>query len=349
MSVEKFEAALAATSESDWFTAYESVAGDIHDVDRAATRIWLSFYPLDLFRHLGNVEDVEKEKAGMVIQGEDTVAENIDTSHSFLYGHRYWNDARQATVAYAEAFDGESIDIASAAKEIAKTTANNENTTENLTLGISMVALMSAAQAGTEALKNSSGKIVQPSGILAKAPAAVVAERTKEPSRGLLGFLRTIDKEYQVIWDENDSKATFKTIYDEEIASGAQKDQSRDWLSMDERCGEGVIPVECRSAACGTCWVGVVGGSENLSDVERLERKQMQVFGYNQTEDAKPVMRLACQARAEGSVSIVIPKWNGVFGKKVYGVDKVVLKPATKSAAKLRETIEEALDAKAGD
>ncbi len=56
-------------------------------------------------------------------------------------------------------------------------------------------------------------------------------------------------------------------------------------------------------------------------------------------------MRLACQAQAEASVSIVIPPWNGVFGKKVYGgIKKLILEPATTSAVKLREIIEGAID-----
>ena len=90
----------------------------------------------------------------------------------------------------------------------------------------------------------------------------------------------------------------------------------------------------------------MIGGAENLTDVQRLERKQMQVFGYRQGDEAKPFMRLACQAQAEGSCSIVIPPWNGVFGKKIYGVEKVELKPATTSAQKLRDTIDEALTIK---
>ena len=49
----------------------------------------------------------------------------------------------------------------------------------------------------------------------------------------------------------------------------------------------------------------------------------MGVFGYKQGDEAKPIMRLACQAQAEGNVSIVIPPWNGVFGKKIYGVEVV--------------------------
>jgi ferredoxin len=84
----------------------------------------------------------------------------------------------------------------------------------------------------------------------------------------------------------------------------------------DRRCtpGEGPIPVECRAASCGTCWVGVLGGAEKLSPVvDRDERRRMQVFGYLASTEDRPLIRLACQAKAHGAVSIVIPPWNGVF------------------------------------
>ena len=118
-------------------------------------------------------------------------------------------------------------------------------------------------------------------------------------------------------FDENDPAATFPLINGQEIATAAQADK-REYRSRDPRCtpGEGPIPVECRAASCGTCWVGVLGGAEKLSPVdERDEGRRMKVFGYTDTDGAQPLMRLACQARACGAVSIVIPPWNGVFGK----------------------------------
>jgi uncharacterized 2Fe-2S/4Fe-4S cluster protein (DUF4445 family) len=84
----------------------------------------------------------------------------------------------------------------------------------------------------------------------------------------------------------------------------------------------------------------VLGGQEKLTEVARRERRQVKVFGYRQPADPKPFLRLACQARASGNVTIVIPPWNGVFGKKIYGnVEELELEPATTSAAKLREAI----------
>ena len=67
----------------------------------------------------------------------------------------------------------------------------------------------------------------------------------------------------------------------------------------------------------------------------------MKVFGYNQTADSKPFLRLACQAKAYGNATVVIPPWNGVFGKKIYGVEDVTLEPATTSAKKLRDVVSE--------
>ena len=96
---------------------------------------------------------------------------------------------------------------------------------------------------------------------------------------------------------------------------GAANDRSRDWVALDPRRMEGPIPVECRSASCGTCWVGVLGGADRLADVAVREGKKIKEFGYIDTAEPKPMIRLACQAQAQGAVSVVIPPWNGQFGK----------------------------------
>jgi ferredoxin len=138
-----------------------------------------------------------------------------------------------------------------------------------------------------------------------------------------LGFLKTVDKKWTVNHDENDDSANYKLNDAQDLAWGAEADRSRDWRAMDPRRVEGPIPVECRSASCGTCWVGVIGGAEKLSDVAAREGKQIKTFGYIDTAEPKPLIRLACQAKAHGAVSIVIPPWNGVFGKHLREPTKI--------------------------
>ena len=45
----------------------------------------------------------------------------------------------------------------------------------------------------------------------------------------------------------------------------------------------------------------------------------MQQFGYLDSHDPQPRIRLACRTKVSGPVSIVIPPWNGVFGKLIEG------------------------------
>lgn len=340
-----YEKALARLKEQDWAEALETLAGSVHEVDRNAVRIWFRFFPLSLREHILSADNLEEALHGLAMQGEWDLAEQVDTSHTFLYGSRFWPAVKKAVLKRNLDFAEGAVELDTEIGEVADLVSEETGAARDLTLGIAAVGLMTFRQAGAEKFSATSGEGYKPSGILKQSPDKIVEARTSEPSRGLLGFLKTIDKDFRVIWDENDKRAKFEIIFDEEIATAAARDQSRDWLETDERCIEGVIPVECRSAACGTCWVGVLGGEQNLTEVEPLEKRQMKVFGYGQKDEKKPFMRLACQAAAEGSVSIVIPPWNAVFGKKVYGnVEKVELEPATSSAARLRETISDVLE-----
>lgn len=335
-SIEKF-------SEAEWLAVVESLLPAIHEVDRNAVQVWFRFYSLDLLQYLESTENIEEAMKGIAMDGNFGLMDKIDTSHRFLYGHRFWPQVKSAIVeraASAEPFAGLEKEI----KEIAKTSAKMAKTNESLSTAISAVGVMTLVQTGLDEFKAAAGVAAKPSGTMARTPDQIVAEREKDDSQGLFGFLKTVDKEFSVIRDEYIADGKFKIINAEEIASASQKDRSKDWQSMDSRCWEGPVPIECTSASCGTCWVGVLGGEEKLSEVSVRERRQMKVFGYNQPDDEKPFIRLACQAKAGGNVTIVIPPWNAVFGKKVRGnVEDVELEPVTTSAKALRDTIANAV------
>ena len=326
-------------TEKEWLAAIGSLLPEIHEVDRNAVQIWFRFYPLDLVNYLETAEDPEEAMKGLAMDGDFGVLDKIDTSHRFLYGHRFWPHVKDLITKRADTFDGVS-DIVSEIKAIARFAAIKAKTTEPLTIAIAAVGLMTLVQVGLDEFKAAPGKIENPTDVMSKSPEQIISERGKDDSQGLFGFLKSIDKEFSVEFKAFAFEDKFKIINEEEIASASQKDRSRDWQSLDYRCWEGPVPIECTSASCGTCWVGVLGGQEKLSDPSPRERRAMKVFGYNQPDDQKPFIRLACQARATGNVTIVIPPWNAVFGKKVRGnVEELELEPATTSAAKLRETI----------
>jgi len=344
MNTTKFENYLTKFNETEWLKALGDLLQAIHAVDRGAAQIWFRFYPLSLHMYLQKAEDKAVAVQKFVMQGNYELKDLIDSSHAFLYGHRFWKTVKDEISKRAESFDNENAGLTDEIRQIAKAAAGKLKVDESLTVGISAVGLMTLTQVGWEAFINAAGETIAPKSLMKKSPDQIVKKRAADDSQGFLGFLKTIDKQWTVRYDENADGGEFKLMDDEEIASGAARDQSQNWLEKDARCGEGVIPVECRSAACGTCWIGILEGAEKLSEVAPRERKQMKVFGYNQGDEPKPILRLACQAKARGAVSIVIPPWNGVFGKKIYGnVEDVELEPATTSAAKLRETIADAV------
>jgi ferredoxin len=174
---------------------------------------------------------------------------------------------------------------------------------------------MTLQQVGLAAFRAGSGAVQAPQGALAKTPAQIIAGRKKNDSQGIVGIFRGIRAQYTVTFDERRRDARFTVINQQQLTTASAND-TRDYSNELRGTVEGPIPAQCRTASCGTCWVGILGGNEHLSEVDAHERKRMKEFGYINTPDPKPVIRLACQAIASGNVTLVIPTWNGFIGKR---------------------------------
>jgi len=334
-----FETYLSGQSEEAWSAALATLLRSIHEVDRNATQIWFAFYPLSLFRALEAAQDREKLAHELLLQGGYELKAQIDTSHHFLYGHRFWPQVKRAVQQHAAEGVGDgglgveassekdlqhpspdklhpvSGKLADQILAVAGRVAGELKKDKSLVVGITAVAFMTMQQVGLEEFKAAPGKVALDRKNAKKSPGQILRERAKDDSQGMFGFLKTVNKQWTVTWDESDGRAKFKLREGQDLAWGAAEDRTRDWRAMDPRRIEGPIPVECRSASCGTCWVGMLGGAEKLSDVAAREGRKIKEFGYIETAEPKPLIRLACQAKAQGAVSIVIPPWNGQFGK----------------------------------
>ena len=311
-----FEAFLNDHDEEAWSATLTTLLRSIHEVDRNATQIWFAFYPLSLFRALKASGDPETLAARLLLQGKYYLRYQINSSHTFLYGHRFWPQVRDAVQQHSKAFtSGEKQSLADQIIAVAQNVTANTKVDQSLVVGITAVAFMTVLQVGLPAFENAPSEMLIPQKQALKSADQVLRERAKDDSQGLLGFLRTVDKKWTITYDENDDSAKYKMNNVQDLAWGAADDRSRNWREIDPRRIEGPIPVECRSASCGTCWIGVLGGAEKLSDVAAREGKKIKEFGYIDTAEPKPLIRLACQAQTYGAVSIVIPPWNGVFGK----------------------------------
>ena len=305
---------LSRYTPADWRRAVDTLMAEIHPIDREATRIWFAFFPLDLHLRLTQAEDPAQMARALHLMGRWQLADQVDESHRFLYAHRYWPVVKRTIAAVTTLPD----QLPALITAVADGSTRRARVDRDQLLGISAVGLMTLRQAGVAAFEAAPGEVHLAERARALSPHQVAKRRAKDDPQGLLGFLRGVRKQWTVTFDENDPAAVFPLIDGQEIATAAQGDK-RDYRSKDPRCipHEGPIPVECRAASCGTCWVGVLAGAEKLSPVvARDEGRRLRVFGYSETEGERPLVRLACQARAFGAVTVVIPPWNGIFGTK---------------------------------
>ncbi len=309
-----FEAFLNKHDDNAWREIVHTLLPSIHEVDRTATEIWFYFFPLALLRALQQADAPEQLARKLSLTGSFLLKDQIYGSHEFLYGHRYWPQVKAAVSELAASTNAPaSLELAMQILGVAESVASRLKVDASLVAGITAVAFMTLQQVGASAFKSAPGAVRK---LPEKSPEQILNDRARDDKQPLLASLFNPDKIFSIIFDERGPAAKFKLINTQHLTTAAANDK-RDHHSREPRCivGEGPIPVQCRTAACGTCWVGVLGGSEKLSEVDALEWQKITEFGYIDTVEPRPLIRLACQAQAFGNVTIVIPPWNGVFGK----------------------------------
>jgi ferredoxin len=310
-----FQAFLAQHDDHAWHRAVDRLRAAIHPVDREATRVWFHFYPMRLQRAIERADAPAALEQHLRLEGGWRLAEQRDASHQFLFGHRYWPEVCQTVQRFASRpVAPGSLDLAAQVQEMARELSARLDVATSWVVGITAVALRTLQQVG---LPEGSGSRHSLAELRSEPhPDRVVARRLKDGGQGLFGFLRGRRKEWTVTFDERRPDRTFRLIDSQHLTTAAALDR-RDYRTNDPRCTEGPIPVQCRSCSCGTCWIGVVAGAENLSEVDQRERTTIGALGYLVSDEPRPVVRLSCMAQGSGPVTIVIPPWNGQFGARL--------------------------------
>src|SRR5215210_4690277 len=124
-----------------WARALSGLLPFIHEVDRTATQIWFAFYPITLFRALQQAQDPEELARRLLIQGTYRLRDQIDSSHKFLYGHRYWPEVKKSVAEHAALFDETATaNLADQIRTVAQGLAGRLKVEESLLIGITAVA-----------------------------------------------------------------------------------------------------------------------------------------------------------------------------------------------------------------
>jgi ferredoxin len=313
--------------DADWKKVVDELQWAIHPVDQRATRIWFAFFPVKLHRALADSPDPAETARRLLLNGKYSLAGQVDSSAEFMYGHRYWPEVKRAVAESVEqtlvcsppmqATDRlKSVPLADQIREVARKVAENVKASESLLVGIVAVAFGSLQQVGLDLFRRPAKPGNYGKG-WDKSAEKIVEERAKDDKQGLMGIFRSVNKMFTVNFREQTPGCSFKVLNQQDVTM-AGRNYKGDHAAQDSRAmpGEGPIPVECRSASCGSCWVGVLSDTGKISPPNERERDRWRYFGYEGfTGDKDSPIRLACQLKASGNVTLVIPPWNGQIGK----------------------------------
>ena len=181
-----FEAFLDRYDDQDWREIIHELESSTHEVDRTATGIWFYFYPLALSTGLQRADDPKDLARKLLLYGSYLLENQIDSSHEFLYGHRYWPQVKAAVSELAASPSGPvSLDLANLIRRVASEVAVKAGIDKSLLTGITAVALATLQQVGAEAFKASSGTTGKPTN---KSPEQILLQRGRDDGQGLLGF-----------------------------------------------------------------------------------------------------------------------------------------------------------------
>ncbi|MBP6821167.1 MAG: (2Fe-2S)-binding protein [Acidobacteria bacterium] len=310
----QLEVSLNKLDDAAWAKIVAELQPGIHPVDQKATKIWFAFHPVKLNKALAESDDPEATAKKLILKGSYRLMDQVDSSAEFLFGHRYWSQVKAAVTSHAQNVSGAPLDAQ--IRDVARKVAGEVNASADLLVGITAVAFGTLQQVGMEVFKQPAAQGRYGSQ-WKKSADQIVADRAKNDSQGVFGFLRSVNKSFSVNYREYEPGCSFKLINDQDVTM-AGRQYERNYHAEDARCmpGEGPIPVECRAASCGTCWVGVLSDGAKISPPNQREIDRWKYFGYEGfTGDADSPIRLACQIKAHGNVSLVVSPWNGMIGK----------------------------------
>src|SRR5574341_1584427 len=138
--------------DADWTKIVNELQWAIHPVDQRATRIWFAFFPVKLQRALANSPDPEEMAKKLLLKGSYRLADQVDSSAEFMYGHRYWPEVKRAVAEHA-AITNSTESLADQIREVAQKIAAIVKADESLLVGITSVAFGALQQVGLELFK----------------------------------------------------------------------------------------------------------------------------------------------------------------------------------------------------
>ena len=156
-----FEDYLGKHDEQTWVKTLDLIHSDIHQIDRDATQIWFSFWPLKLAQLLDTEKNLENTFKKFQLDGNPQLREQVNESVKFLFGARFWVPVKKAVLAYSkENLDPKALRLEQHILKLSHQIGNQLNIETKLLVGIVAISLMILSQVGFASLKKVEDQLI---------------------------------------------------------------------------------------------------------------------------------------------------------------------------------------------
>lgn len=255
---------LSRYAPQEWVSAIAALTPQIHPIDQHAARVWFAIAP------------------------KLPLAGQVESSHTFLYGHRHWPQVKRAILAASKeaSWPGSLTDLIVDVSDHATRTTQVDR---DQLLGITAAALYTLRHVGLDAFAATTGRVQLPRWSHVRSIRQV--RRARQPRRPLSALLGK--RRFRVTYSEAAKGASVRVADGHTVASGLPKELTR-----------------CGATCSGACVVGVLAGADHLSNVSAHEAALLKKVGCAQTMSpgGDALIRLACYAKPSGDVTLAMPR-----------------------------------------
>ena len=312
---------LSRYSPADWAAAVDTLSASVHPIDQNATRIWFAFFPLKPASRAGSRGGRAEREAAVVqtlrLMGRWRLVDQIDSSHAFLFAHRYWPQVKSAVTSFDQSITeatplrgGRHVGRGGRGAHRAR---RSRDARRDVRGGAHDAPPGRTGRAHGGARTDSSG------GCRARAVAASGHEAAG--ARRLAGSVRLPARPHEALDGDVRRERFGREVRrhqrpgDRDGGADRQAGLSRSRSAL--HAGRGTdsrrVPRRVMRHVLGR---RARRRRQALAGRRSRRAASVQMFGYLDSQEPKPLIRLACQAKAHGAVSIVIPPWNGFLSKQ---------------------------------
>ena len=171
-----FLSLLYRLDDADWKKVVDGAVGDSSSRQPGHAHL-VRILPGQTPPGVGQFAEPAETERRLLLKGKYSLADQVDSSAEFMYGHRYWPNVKRAVAEHAVTAIS-TAPFADQIREVARKVSENVNAPESLLVGIVAVAFGSLQQVGLDFFRRPARQVLARTGISRRRRSSKSGRRT---------------------------------------------------------------------------------------------------------------------------------------------------------------------------